>query len=1108
MDTPLPQPAAGETEGRDAEREARYLAKVRRYDRGLFRANLLVALGVFLAALAVYAFVLVPRAVPGPAADTLASALGLRGGLVTRHLVWRRALGAVLAASSPQGAVWAANAFCMVVSALGVALVFLVLSQLVLLLFEYEHFELVLKRNPTRRLGFCAGAGGLAAAAALLFCAPYWSVAAQVRPDAFHLCWLLLSALCLLRFGATGGLPWFYAFGALHALGLSQTSCFWGWAPVFYLYALFVLWSSDKLRWTTALSFAAMTLLLAGGLFRLDIGTVLGSAEYALLPEASAPTAGKLAKNAIRALVTGVWGSVPRAYWMILLGLCVAPFLAVLVAGRRALNGEKDVAMLVMHGIVAVVTVLVVLDPPFSPWRLYGGESLQILPHAMMALALGYLVVWADSALLLRDPEGGTGPRGALAAGTAALLLFAAFHNADDADPRAVRFCWRYADAVLDGLRGRTFLATDGLGLFDNSFLVRARERGQELHVIDLAHEQNPRVLEDVRRAAPTVRIANVARVGFLPMLKEWIGRRREAGSELALMSHPDLWYLGPWEAVPSGLVFLGEAPGSPELEPEEGAADRFLALVDAFDEELSAVDEEDFGWRRRLAYFVRQQVAFAGNNLGFSLERAGRAEDAFRLYRRLHDFHPEHVPALLNWATLVRGGMHPEDGDAVREALERLQQDVKAQRHPELGNLSLLSGYVSDPTAYAVAGWNWARSGEPRLAVVSLRNAAERLGPDQQNALLAVLAEMHLAGGDPAASEKAWREVLEDDPGDNRALVGLVNVCLLDGRFDEARQWLGKARVAGVPEARRLLLEAALDLAAGDAAAARRAAEAVRALRPEAPEVPLLLTQVETAAFRAAATDAERDAALARLRAQVEALAKILGPEALPVLLASGESKRLEARFADARQDYVAALAQMKPDDRTRPLALAAVLELDFRLADKDAARLHAREMLSRSPDHAFANYILGSLALEAEEYESAEDYLLHAREGAPDAFFVANDLAVAQQALHKLDAAEETARAALAAAPDEYSPHDTLGCILLEKGDAKAALAEFEAAQKIYGVDPRVDLHVALASLRLGDDARASRLYRALREDGVAFTGPDARDWRRLEREIADVR
>ena len=85
---------------------------------------------------------------------------------------------------------------------------------------------------------------------------------------------------------------------------------------------------------------------------------------------------------------------------------------------------------------------------------------------------------------------------------------------------------------------------------------------------------------------------------------------------------------------------------------------------------------------------------------------------------------------------------------------------------------------------------------------------------------------------------------------------------------------------------------------------------------------------------------------------------------------------------------------------------------------------------------------------------------------------------------------------------------PHDTLGYILLEKGETKAALAEFEAAQKIFGTDPRVDLHIAMASLRLGDLDRARRLFNGLREDAVEFSGPDELDWRALEREMSDAR
>ena len=123
-------------------------------------------------------------------------------------------------------------------------------------------------------------------------------------------------------------------------------------------------------------------------------------------------------------------------------------------------------------------------------------------------------------------------------------------------------------------------------------------------------------------------------------------------------------------------------------------------------------------------------------------------------------------------------------------------------------------------------------------------------------------------------------------------------------------------------------------------------------------------------------------------------------------------------------------------------------------------------------------------------------------------DAYFIVNDLAVAQQGLVRLDKAEATAREAIAAAPDQYLPHDTLGTILLAKGDAKSALAEFETSQKIYGADPRVYLHIALAAARLGDTDRARRIHANLREDAESFKGADARSWVALGHELLDAK
>ena len=109
-----------------------------------------------------------------------------------------------------------------------------------------------------------------------------------------------------------------------------------------------------------------------------------------------------------------------------------------------------------------------------------------------------------------------------------------------------------------------------------------------------------------------------------------------------------------------------------------------------------------------------------------------------------------------------------------------------------------------------------------------------------------------------------------------------------------------------------------------------------------------------------------------------------------------------------------------------------------------------------------------------------------------------------MAQISLGKFDKAEENARRALSLRRDFYGAWDTLGLVLLAKGDASAASSAFETALQLEENDPRVVLHAAMALAELGDlqsaRARVGELYAAAR----TFTGQDARDFDALRRKI----
>ena len=602
--------------------EADRLLDERAADARLFRRNLVVAAFVFGVSLLVYlAFSLRSFAVPGEAAEALAGLSGARPNLMDRHMVWRGAVSAVLAIAPASCAVAAANLFHAVVSALAVSLLYLVFAQLFLRMADRDVFEVALGGDPSLPLWRVSLAGGLAAAAALAFCPPWWATAAQAHPYSFHLAWLLLSALCLLRFGATGSLAWMSAFALLHGAGMSQASAFVGWAPVFFLYAVFVLWGEERLAPRTFLGLALLGLLPAVLLLLWNANEFSSSPGAAIL--GSDRTFWWVFRALGRGLVQGVYQSIDRTFWIILVGLSVAPWLTSLLVGRRALNGEGGIAMGALHLAIAATTLTVVLDLKHSPWRLVGGGLYPILPYAMTALSVGYLVAVSLTTVLhlagrareRERPARVLGPAVAILSAAGAILLYAAVHNAPDASPRAWAFLPRFADATLDDMEGREWLVTPGI--FDANLVLRAQERGQAFHPINLA-DPTSRSTAIVRDALPDIGLRNTAEIGTSALLHEWLERRPDAPDSLAFAYIPHLWQFGSFADLPNGIVFVGAKPEVAAAMPLGPVAERVRARLDTLQPLLDAIPTNAPRRVRIYAGIARGQASMAGNNAAF----------------------------------------------------------------------------------------------------------------------------------------------------------------------------------------------------------------------------------------------------------------------------------------------------------------------------------------------------------------------------------------------------------------------------------------------------------------------------------------------------------
>ena len=1064
--------------------------------------HLAVAALLAIAAFALYVATMPECAVPGQPADTLERIAGLRHNVQPRFFVWRH-LFATAIAMLPTRLSLAAGVFCALFSALGVGAIYLALSQMVWYLFDRETWALRQRRIPLKAAYAVSMSSGVAAALALGTSAPYWTTATQAYPYAFHLAWFLLAVFFLFRFAVSSSLLSFLLFSLLYASGLAQTSIFLAHLPLVFGFLALLLWTGSKLPLRKYLG----VLLLFGAVAGLVLSA--NAIEYAssmsLLGEHK--TFFAVAKELSRAITGGIMGAIPRAWWLILLGLTVLPWLACLVVAKRGVNGEKSLAVSALHGAVAITVVCVLLDLRFSPWQFYNVESLQIVPYAMTALAFGYLVAHLVALALLGTGGDQAEKRRAARRALACSLLgplcaaFALWHNSDDADPRASEGVFRYVDAAIDGMKGRTWLVTPGL--LDSSLRLRAAERGIDLKLVNISAGNGPRAMSEFAELLPDISLRNAANIGPVALLREWISRRPDADKEIALSLIPDFWHLGPFEDIPSGVVFLGTPSEADETPDLDGAVRTVEADMDSIGKALGHVGENATARTRFYAAFVRQRTSQAGNNVAYLLERAKRQEDAWNLYEKVAEFDPDNISCLLNRASLFRKGMHPEAGAKIEEELNDLQSKLASSKIDVRSNLASSFGYVSSPSAFLDLGWRWAMSGMSTLAINSLHRAMESADVEHQGRIRGLIADVYRQNGDLESSEAAYMAVLKEDPGVPDALIGLVRLCVVRGDFAAARKHLEQARIAGVPQERLLFETAALDLAAGDVDQAAIAAQRLMDFNPDSKDALVLMSLIHSTAFeRAVKGSAERKSALEALHGVVAELVRVAGDDDFQTRFVRGRVEVLEGRFAEARDDFVAALRLCKGADRIA--VLGAILHMDFSLDDKTSAERHAKETLVIAPDHSFANYILGSIMLGREQHSSAEAYLTRALAAEKDYVPALNDLAMAQYALRKYDAAEATARRVLSIHRDFYSAWDTLGLVLLAKGDANEAYSAFETAMQLEDTDPRVLLHVAMALAAKGDMEGAKTRAAALYASAYVFTGQDSRDFENLRRKL----
>jgi Tfp pilus assembly protein PilF len=639
-----------------------------------------------------------------------------------------------------------------------------------------------------------------------------------------------------------------------------------------------------------------------------------------------------------------------------------------------------------------------------------------------------------------------------------AATCVAPFLNLPQADARPAGFVNRMASEIVAAAGDRQWLVTDGVA--DNHILLAAHGAGSGLRTINLADRTDAYRRMLARRFEQPV-YRNLIQIGTANFVREWLASEPGSAAKAAVLSDPDLWLAGGLTPVPATMIYVGSSGAA------TGTVDAMMARQSAFWSGIPAAQTNEMrqpaDW---LAAHLRRHAGAVANNTGVYLEDIGRTNEACVAYQAARRIDASNLSALLNLGVLLERGFQTADATAIRSDLDGLKRT--ARQKMRAWTLSRHYGYVRLPELYVQEGLGWVLSGQPGLGVPRLLKAVALAGdPARAQAAQQALAYAYLAQNEPEAGEAVWRSILEKDPSNAAALLGMSRVEARSRRLQQATSYLERAEKAGAP-ARAVAFDwASLYLSAGQPARARAILERVV---DEDPSV------VRAWAMLAGISAQERDAhGLDRCLQRLDTMREGQGVAAL-----------IRAKVAMDRVDLNAARRHLDVAHKAMPGhtgALELLLKVDMLQAKQDMAKTHAIALLRVRPNSALANYALGAVHLAQGKFDLAEDLLRRsmAEERTPA---VLNDLGWLLYRQQRYAEAENMTRESLAMRPDMYQGWDTLAVILMKTGRLAEADEALRKALSLFSDDPAVHLHRAELLLLQGKREAAGQALDGIKD------------------------
>ncbi len=783
-----------------------------------------------------------------------------------------------------------------------------------------------------------------------LWTLPLWFANTRPFPQAFGLMLITLVGAWTLETFRRRSPAMLNAAAVLWGWMVTETASAWFFLPAFGIAVLMTGFDlSGQFRWGRNLRLLFLFLLGAGlGYLWMSVRVL----QHPHAPLQDIQNLGEAFLNSLRVQRNQMRSAAPDRGSLLVLFMFGGPLLVALAPKRQA-TLDIRIGSILLHTACAVINGWMLFHPAFSPWSLYQSGQLQglmVVPYAMLALSSGYLAAYWVAVLFKYDPYQPLYLRvpryglrllvlpvlvGVLTVSTVLNIL-----NWKDPYVSEVNV---QAEQLAEAL-GETGLYWGNPG-FPSVLRLTLRDKGIDTQMLipdPVLWSGQPyrNIMAEQFQDIP--RLASMAEIGLYPLFTALTEVYPDFTTRFLLADRPDLLLRLGRTPVPVPYGYRGRDTEAESTVPVE----QLFQIWDGMDvaEYWDRMGSET--QTRRAGHFLvpfYSMESRRANNLGVVLEEQGEVDLAIRAYQTARRLKPGNVSALLNLRVHLKRIPEVERNE-VETSFQQLEQAVGDARL-DFWRLSSYYGYVRNSEFHLQRGLGWAVTGKPNLAIKEYQRALEQA--PTSGFLRLGLADALAADTRPEEAEREYLALLEEDAMSGPALLGLIRLSLSRGQLPEARSYLEQLRETNVDVEIVFQQDIQLTLLEGDLERVEDLAEEWRRSRPNRLTPVLLLMGVAIV---------EQDEPR---RLELEQQASHLQP-------VTDEERLLYARILILLGQSPQAQGVLQPILSTGPRMVEArtlLLRDAVRRREKQDAMQHVRAILSVEPNHAHANYILGTL-------------------------------------------------------------------------------------------------------------------------------------------------